>query len=118
MQSTGLFLAVLIPSGIASAPEPARGVSSAPSPAGSRFGYAVASAGDVNGDGFEDVLVGEPGHDGSAVAMADVNGDGFCDVVAGAPFFDDAFADEGRVVAYLGSAAGLSSIEHATLVAP
>jgi PKD repeat protein len=32
---------------------------------GSRFGAAVAGAGDVNGDGRDDLLVGEPGYDGS-----------------------------------------------------
>jgi hypothetical protein len=50
--------------------------------AGASFGLAVAGVGDVNGDGFPDVLVGAP-HD------------------------DD--ADRGRVFLYLGSASGLSS---------
>ncbi len=45
------------------------------------FGYSVASAGDVNGDGFSDVIVGAPGYD---------NGQ----------------TDEGRAYVYLGSASG------------
>ena len=48
-----------------------------------RFGSAVASAGDVNGDGFADVLVGEP-------------------------LLDTAVRDEGRVYLYLGGPGGLS----------
>ncbi|RMG15803.1 MAG: hypothetical protein D6729_12065, partial [Deltaproteobacteria bacterium] len=51
---------------------------------GARFGRAVASAGDVNGDGFDDVLVG-------------------------APRYDNGETDEGRAFLYLGSASGLSS---------
>lgn len=80
------------------------------------FGYAMATGGDVDGDGVGDILVGDPdsqdlgwvngsvwifsGADGSvirqiqggggffggAVAMAgDVNGDGHCDALIGAP---------------------------------
>ena len=42
---------------------------------------------------------------GHAVAGAgDVNGDGYDDVIIGAPFFN---ADEGRVYVYLGSSSGL-----------
>jgi FG-GAP repeat protein/VCBS repeat protein len=47
------------------------------------FGYSVASAGDVNGDGFADVIVG-------------------------APHFDNGQGDEGRAFLYLGSSRGLS----------
>jgi hypothetical protein len=51
--------------------------------AGSNFGISVATAGDVNGDGFSDVIVG-------------------------AWTFDDGQVDEGRAFLYLGSAAGLA----------
>ena len=49
------------------------------------FGESVASAGDVNGDGFDDVIVG-------------------------APFFDGGFSNEGRAFLYFGSANGLSLV--------
>ena len=52
--------------------------------AGARFGSSVASAGDINGDGYYDVIVG-------------------------APFFDAGQSDEGRVFAFLGSSSGLTS---------
>jgi cysteine-rich repeat protein len=107
---------------------------------GSRFGNWVASAGDVNGDGFADVLVGAPGHAsdtgraylylgsaasldatatwtvsgettgeylGAAVVSAgDVDGDGFSDVVVGARVYD---SYRGRVYLYHGSGAGLAA---------
>jgi hypothetical protein len=50
----------------------------------SRFGQSVSTAGDVNGDGYSDVIVG-------------------------APYLDNGQTDEGRVYVYLGSASGLSS---------
>ena len=34
--------------------------------AGDEFGYAVASAGDVDNDGYDDFVIGAPGNDGSA----------------------------------------------------
>lgn len=48
-------------------------------------GWAVSSAGDVNGDGYADVIVGEPGYDGRAGA------------------------NSGKVYVYYGSATGLST---------
>jgi hypothetical protein len=51
---------------------------------GSGFGFSVASAGDVNGDGHDDVIIGAPYHDNGSV-------------------------DEGRAYLYLGNAIGLES---------
>jgi hypothetical protein len=52
--------------------------------ANSGYGYSVASAGDVNNDGFDDVIVG-------------------------APQFNDGITNEGKAFVYLGSSAGLDS---------
>jgi hypothetical protein len=50
-------------------------------------------------------------HLGTSVASAgDVNGDGYHDVLVGVPDFDDGQADEGAVFLYLGSPSGLASI--------
>ncbi len=52
--------------------------------AGATFGCSVSAAGDVNGDGYADVIVGSPG-------------------------YDNVQTDEGRAYVYHGSAAGLSA---------
>jgi hypothetical protein len=51
---------------------------------GALFGFSVSTAGDVNADGFSDVVVGSP-------------------------YFDNGHVDEGRAYVYLGSASGLSA---------
>lgn len=105
--------------------------------AGSRFGHAVSTAGDINSDGFADILIGAPntntvfvhlgslagteamphatlvgpvaGSDfGHAVATAgDVNGDGYSDIIIGAPLYANGQANEGAAYAYHGSELGL-----------
>lgn len=57
--------------------------------ASSQFGYCVSSAGDVNGDGFSDVIIG-------------------------ARYFDNGQSDEGRAYVYYGSVNGLSLAENWT----
>jgi hypothetical protein len=52
---------------------------------------------------------------GASLSCAgDVNGDGFSDVVIGAPLYDNTQTDEGGVFVYHGSAAGLGSVPNAS----
>ncbi len=106
------------------------------------FGSAVASAGDVNGDGYGDVIVGanrqtlggrayvylgsasglatsaiwsaqsdqSASHFGTLVDSAgDVNGDGYSDVIVGALFYTNGESSEGRAFVYHGSRSGPST---------
>lgn len=98
---------------------------------GSAYGNAICNAGDFNGDGSNDLIVGSRGEDtgatdagmievisgadqsvlfsfmGSAAfdqfgysvhCAGDVNGDGFADVIVGAPFADPGMPNAGQVV--------------------
>jgi len=107
------------------------------------FGLSVASAGDVNGDGVSDVIIGDAigdafifngvlttgipsatyltasttltgsGRFGISVSSAgDVNGDGYSDVIVGAPAVG---ATGGAAYIYLGSSSGLSAVVSTTL---
>ena len=110
--------------------------------ADSLLGHSATSAGDVNGDGYADVIIGAYGgsnprvvvYKGSAGGLptvpdwivypeqsdslfganvagaGDVNGDGFADVLVGAQGYQVNGYYVGRVSLYLGSAAGLGTM--------
>ena len=112
--------------------------------AGAGFGVTVATAGDVNADGFADLIVGAWGYDngeenegrvfvyhGSASGLGalawtaesnqlvgqmykcatagDVNGDGYADVIVSAPLYTNGQSLEGRAWVFYGSLSGLAA---------
>lgn len=46
----------------------------------------------------------------SVASAGDINGDGFADILAGAPYYDSGYTDEGAIFVWHGSALGLSTI--------
>lgn len=104
---------------------------------GSLFGASVSTAGDVDHDGFADVIIGAPGSGQAAVfrgstggliaapyivlseppasglfgcsvsTAGDVNGDGYSDLIVGARQASNGQAAEGLAYVYLGSSTGV-----------
>lgn len=110
---------------------------------GDQWGKWVASAGDVNGDGYDEVIIGSHQYGGGGKAQlhygsssglsttigwsklgqgmswlgwqvgtaGDINGDGYDDVFVSAMWHDNGQTDEGKVWVYHGSSSGLNTTE-------
>ncbi len=146
-----LGLNAVLPAAQASAPAAANyEISVSPQPGwildsdlqGAELGHSVALAGDINADGFADLLIGAPKYGpekegavfvfygsasglasipdrtlmgvqkadrfGDAVASAgDVNHDGYADIIIGSPGYDGVEPDTGAIFVYHGSPSGV-----------
>jgi hypothetical protein len=80
---------------------------------GSHFGFSIASAGDVDGDGYDDMVIGAPSHSPSR----DGNGGG-ADAGTGGDTGDagEDLPTEGAAYLYMGSASGIIPTPAATWV--
>ncbi|CAN5579083.1 hypothetical protein BH10BAC5_BH10BAC5_20270 [soil metagenome] len=113
---------------------------------GTYFGYSISTAGDVNGDGYSDIIIGAIGYNtgtgkvylylgtfyginptpaviltgeainnsfGSSVSGAgDVNGDGYSDIIVGAKGYS---SNTGRAYLYHGNSTGINTTPTTTL---
>jgi Ca2+-binding RTX toxin-like protein len=84
--------------------DPSRGFVIAGNVARERLGFSVAGAGDVNGDGYDDVIIGAPS------AMHDTNGNGGAYVVFGAAGGRGALVTQSGVTRQVLELSGLDSL--------
>jgi hypothetical protein len=146
---SGLGRAYVYLGGASGLSSTAANIFTGPDGAPGSFGWSVASAGDLNGDGFGDVIIGADnvltglgrayvylggaaglpatptltltgadagGRFGTSVASSgDINGDGYSDVVVGAVL---SLSNTGRAHVFLGGAGGLSTVPAASLSGP
>ncbi len=112
------------------------------------FGESLASAGDVNGDGYDELIVGalqlsgsiyiyygtssgvsltpqiiygsvftpsDNGFGGEVNGAGDVNGDGYDDIMVGMEYYENGQTNEGGVCIYYGSAIGIDSANYTVM---
>lgn len=87
-------------------------------PAESREGYAVIYHGSATGFHTPPTLLqlnkANSGLGSSVASAGDINGDGYSDVIVGSTWYDDLYYDEGAAFVYYGSATGIVSTPYAT----
>ena len=79
------------------------------------YGSATGLSATAFGAGFGDASQTNEGVGESVACAGDINGDGYSDVIVGAPFYDDGVnTDEGWAFVYYGSATGLNTTPAST----